>query len=170
MNGMPHHVEESVRSVAELHIEHHASASPLDRLLDYATELASNPVTVSVTVSATLIWLIAKTIEPALGTSLIETPAWLDRALGLISVYLALFILATQRRANRLAQKRDQLTLQLALVNERKTAKVVALLEELRRDHPQIADRPDGEAESMAEPTDPEMALRAIERRHGPPR
>jgi hypothetical protein len=40
--------------------------------------------------------------------------------------------------ADRLAQIRDQLTLDFALVNEQKTAKVVALSEELRRDHPRL--------------------------------
>jgi hypothetical protein len=38
------------------------------------------------------------------------------------------------------------------------------------RDHPQIADRPDGEADAMGEPADPESVLIAIERRHGSPR
>lgn len=168
--GLPQHVEESVRSVADLHIEHHASATALDRILERATELAGHPVTLSAIVGVTLIWLAAKSVEPRFGLSLIDPPAWLDRALGLVSIYLALLILATQRRADRLAQRRDQLTLQLALVNERKTAKVVALLEELRRDHPQISDRPDDEAEAMAEPADPDSVMIAIERHHDLPR
>lgn len=169
-NGLPRHVAESVRSVAELHIEHHATATALDRLLDRATQLLGHPVTLIVIVSATLIWLFGKTIQPHFGLSLADPPVWLDRAIGLTSIYLVLLILATQRRADRLARRRDQLTLELALVNEQKTAKVVALLEELRRDHPQIADRRDGEAEAMAESADPESVLVAIERHHRRPR
>lgn len=169
-NGFPRHVEESVRSVADLHLEHYATSTALDRLLDRATQLVGHPVTLCVIVSATLIWLIGKTVEPTLGLSLVDPPIWLDRAIGLVSIYLVLLILATQRRADRLAQRRDQLTLELALVNEQKTAKVVALLEELRRDHPQIANRLDGEAEAMAASADPESVLTAIERHHGSPR
>jgi uncharacterized membrane protein len=168
--GLPKHVEEFVRSVAELHIEHHATASALDRLLDRVTQFVGQPVTVSVIVSATFVWLVGKTIALNFGLSLIDPPLWLDRAISLASIYLVLLILATQRRAHRLAQRRDQLTLELALVSEQKTAKVVALLEELRGDHPQIADRRDGEAEAMAEPADPESVLIAIERRHRAPR
>jgi uncharacterized membrane protein len=111
VNELPRNVEESVRSVAELHIEHHATATALDRVLDGVTQLVGHPVTLSMAVGATLIWLAAKTIEPKLGLSLIDPPAWLDRSVGLVSIYLALLILATQRRADRLAQRRDQLTL-----------------------------------------------------------
>jgi uncharacterized membrane protein len=138
--------------------------------LDRATQVVGHPVTVSVIASATLVWLVGKAVVPNFGLSLIDPPLWLDRAISLVSIYLVLLILATQRRADRLAQRRDQLTLELALVNEQKTAKVVALLEELRRDHPQIADRRDGEAEAMAESADPESVLIAIERGHGAPR
>jgi uncharacterized membrane protein len=169
VNGLPRHVEEAVRSVAELHIEHHASATALDRILARVAEFVGHPVTLGVAVSITVAWLVAKALEPSSGLSMIDPPAWLDRALALVSIYLALLILATQRRADRLAQRRDQLTLQLALVNERKTAKVVELLEELRRDHPHIVDRLDGEAEAMARSADPDSVLTAIERQHGPP-
>jgi uncharacterized membrane protein len=168
-NGLPRHVEESVRSVAELHIEHRAAATALDRILERATQLAGHPVTLGVAVCATLIWLAGKTIEPSLGLSLIDPPAWLDRAIGLVSIYLVLLILATQRRADRLAQRRAQLTLELALVNEQKAAKIVELLEELRRDHPRIADRLDSDAAAMAKPADPESVLIAIERSKRPP-
>jgi uncharacterized membrane protein len=170
INELPRHVENSVRSVAALHITHNATATALDRVLERATWLVGHPVTLSVTVGAMLVWLAGKAIEPNFGLSLTDPPAWLDRAIGLVSVYLVLLILATQRRADRLAQRRDQLTLELALVNEQKTAKVVELLEELRRDHPQIANRPDSEAAAMAKSADPESVLIAIERTYGPPR
>jgi uncharacterized membrane protein len=169
-NGLPRHVEESVRSVAELHIEHHATATALDRILERTTQLVGHPVTLGVTLGVTLIWLAGKAVEPNLGLGPIDPPVWLDRALGLVSIYLVLLILATQRRADRLAQRREQLTLQLALANEQKTAKIVELLEELRRDHPQIADRLDSEAEAMAESADPASVLTAIEGRRGPAR
>ena len=44
-------------------------------------------------------------------------------------------ILATQRRENQLAQLREQLNLELAILSEQKTAKVIQLLEESRRDN-----------------------------------
>jgi hypothetical protein len=43
-----------------------------------------------VAVGATPIWLAGKTIEPNLGLNLINPPAWLDRSIGLVSIYVAL--------------------------------------------------------------------------------
>jgi len=47
-----------------------------------------------------------------------------------------------------------QVTLELAILSEQKTAKVIQLLEESRRDNPLIRDRVDQEAEAMAQPAD----------------
>ena len=47
---------------------------------------------------------------------------------------MVVLILATQRREYQLAQLREQLTLELAILSEQKTAKVIQLLEESRRD------------------------------------
>ncbi len=53
-----------------------------------------------------------------------------------------MLILTTQRRADELAQHREQLTLELAILSEQKTAKVIELLEEMRRDNPNLRNRP----------------------------
>ena len=66
---------------------------------------------------------------------------------------------------NLLAERRDQLTLELAILADKKTAKVIALLEEMRRDAPALADRADPESEAMARPADPREVLTAIDRR-----
>jgi uncharacterized membrane protein len=63
-----------------------------------------------------------------------------------------LLILISQRRERDWAHQRDQLTLELAMLSERKTAKIIQLLEEFRRDHPDMFDREDHEANAMSEP------------------
>lgn len=65
-----------------------------------------------------------------------------------------------------LAQLREQLNLELAILSERKTAKVIQLLEEFRRDSPLMRDRIDHQAESMARPSDPQTVLDAIKETH----
>jgi hypothetical protein len=52
--------------------------------------------------------------------------------------------------------------LELAILSEQKTAKVIQLLEETRRDNPLIHNRVDQEAEAMAQPADPQSVLAAI--------
>ena len=51
-------------------------------------------------------------------------------------------------------------------LSEQKTAKVIQLLEEVRRDSPHIHDRVDQEAEVMARPADPQSVLDSIKETH----
>ena len=51
-------------------------------------------------------------------------------------------------------------------MTEQKSAKVIELLEELRRDHPQIVDRIDHQADAMATPADPGAVLDAFKETH----
>jgi hypothetical protein len=48
------------------------------------------------------------------------------------------------------------------MLAERKNAKILELLELLRRDHPNIADRVDEDATAMSQPTNPGAVLEAI--------
>jgi uncharacterized membrane protein len=75
---------------------------------------------------------------------------------------MVIMILATQRREDLLAQRREMLILELALLSEQKTAKVIQLLEESRFDNPLIRNRIDREAEAVAQPSDPNSMLDVI--------
>jgi hypothetical protein len=74
--------------------------------------------------------------------------------------------LSTQRRDDELASYREQLTLELAILGEQKSAKIIELLEELRRDDPTIRDRIDHDAAAMSAPADPQAVLDAIKDSH----
>ncbi len=89
--------------------------------------------------------------------------AWLELFGTLSSVIVSVLILVTQRREDQLADRRAQLTLELALLADRKSSKVISLLEELRRDHPDVADRVDRETDDLATPADPKAVLAAID-------
>jgi uncharacterized membrane protein len=78
-------------------------------------------------------------------------------------------ILITQRREDELAGHRDQLTLQLGILSEQKSAKIIELLEELRRDAPDLRNRLDPEATAMSTPADHEV-LNAIKEISDEPR
>jgi uncharacterized membrane protein len=93
--------------------------------------------------------------------------AWLEVAVTLLSVYIALLILITQRHENELTMQRERLMLELDILADQKTAKIIQLLEELRRDHPQIKDRINFEAAEMAKPADTQAVLKAIKHSHG---
>jgi Transaldolase/Fructose-6-phosphate aldolase len=50
-----------------------------------------------------------------------------------IALYLAAMILMTQRHDDEMATRREQITLELAILSEQKSSKITALLEEFRR-------------------------------------
>ena len=113
-------------------------------------------------------WIGFNLLSSALGYAPPDPPPfeWLGLALALASLYMVLLVYATQRRDDQLAERRDQLTLELALLNEQKTAKLIQLIEEFRRDIPIVDNREDPQAEAMARPAEPERVLEAIEQTH----
>jgi uncharacterized membrane protein len=74
-------------------------------------------------------------------------------------------VLITQNREAKLGEQRLELELQVNLLTEQKTTKLILLLEELRRDLPMVKDRHDPEAAALQKPTDPEEVLAALEER-----
>jgi uncharacterized membrane protein len=91
---------------------------------------------------------------------------WLQGVSSVTAVFFAALILTTQRREDELARHRDQLILELAILGERKSAKIIELLEALRRDSPLVQDRIDDDAAAMTKPADPGAVLNAIEEIH----
>ena len=171
-NGSPPlpqaHIEETIRSIAQLHAEHHDNATPLQRAVDRLTFTLGRPRFLGVLTVIVVIWIGANLLAAALGYRPIDRPpfAWLGAAVALVSLYMVVLILATQRREDQLAQRRELLILELAILGEQKTAKVIELLEEFRRDSPLIHNRVDREAVAMAQPADPQSVLDAIKENH----
>ena len=106
----------------------------------------------------------------ATGQEPIDKPPfyWLQGTVSLTALYMTVFILTTQRRDDQLAGMRDELTLQLSLLSEQKSAKIIELLEELRRDDPHISDRHDDHAEALSKPADPQAVLDALKEKQKP--
>ena len=158
------HVSETVDEITAFHQAHHDSASSLQRWMDAVTDRLGRPGLVALVFLGVAAWIAAAL---ALSGSDPARPAftWLELTATLCALLVAMLILVTQRRQDRLSERRAQLTLELAMLADRKTAKLIALMEELRRDHPDLQDRDDAESREMARPADPETVLAAIDER-----
>jgi uncharacterized membrane protein len=161
---LPGHVEETVLSIARLHAEHHQNATPLQRIVDRVTAFLGRPLVIGVLTVIVAAWTGLNFLVATLGYRPLDPPPFLGlgSAASLVSLYLVVLILATQRREYELAKTLEQLTLELAMLSEQKLAKVIELLEESRRDNPLVRNRVDEEAEAMAQPADPQSVLEAI--------
>lgn len=83
----------------------------------------------------------------------------LDMAALLISTAVLIY----QTRNGKMNNERSLLMLQMNLLTEQKLAKVIALIEELRIDLPNVHNRQDLEAELMKQVTDPQVVLDILE-------
>jgi uncharacterized membrane protein len=165
---LPSHIEETIESLTKLHADHHQNATRHERRLGRLTGLLGNSKTMILLSVFMLGWIGLNITSIALGFPAFDPAPFsgLGTASSVLSFYVALLILATQRREYQLAQTREQLTLELAIISEQKLAKVIRLLEESRRDNPQIHDRSDQEAEAMAQAANPQSVLQAIRQTH----
>jgi uncharacterized membrane protein len=162
---LPAHIEETVAAIARLHAEHHARATSFQRLTAKVTAQAGRSVTIAWLTVAVVCWIGLNAVLVGLGRQPFDPPpfAWLGGVATLAALYMTILILSTQRRDDELASHREQLTLELAILGDQKAAKIINLLEELRRDHPAIRDRVDRDAHAMSTPADPQAVLHAIE-------
>jgi uncharacterized membrane protein len=158
----PTHVEQTVKAIARLRAEHDLRASPLQRTVERFTARVGSPGFVIVLTVLVASWIGLNCV--AVGNKPIDPPPffWLQGAVALAALYMTVFILATQRREDELANRHEQLTLELAMLSEQKAAKIISLLEELRQDHPEIQDRVDKEAAAMSSPADSRSILEAL--------
>ena len=161
---LPAHIEETVKAIARLHDEHYREASPFQRGVDRITRVIGRPEFVGYLSIVVTAWIALNLSAPALGFPVWDTApfAWLQGATGLMALYVTALILTTQRREDQLATYREQLTLELAILSEQKSAKIIELLEEMRRDSPSLRNRVDQEAEAMSQPADPQSVLDAL--------
>ncbi len=161
------HVADSVDAVAAFQLEHHRASTPLQRGIDRLTDGLGRPLAPIVMIAAVAIWVAAAAIVTRGG---VNQPAfaWLELVATVAALLVSILILVTQRREDELAERQSQLILQLALLADKKSAKIIALLEELRRDQPDVADRIDEESNEMATPADPKTVLAAIDQRADP--
>jgi uncharacterized membrane protein len=165
---LPPHIEEAIRSIAELHTKHEQKASPLQLIFIAITSSVASTWFFAALTCVITSWVALNLLAGPLDYNSFDPPPfpWLTFALTLGSLYIVILIYATQRRDDQLAELREQLTLELALLSEQKTAKLIQLLEEFRRDIPLVENRVDEQAEAMAEPANPEQVLEAIRETH----
>lgn len=169
-SDFPDHVGHAVRSVEQLHAEHQARATQPQRWVNRTAALMARPWFTALMVLGVGAWIAVNTVLSRLGLQAIDVPAfpWLQAAASLFSLFVVMLVLVAQKHEDELNAHRDTLTLELAILSEHKLAKVIELLEELRRDSPHIPDRVDPQAQQMAEPADAGSVLAAVRERDEP--
>lgn len=162
---LPDHVSQQVETLAVLHTKAEKEAGFHQHAVESVTAFLGRPLFLNLTIGAIALWVLANILPRQFGLKCFDPPPfyWLQGAVGLGALLLTIVVLITQNRQARLSERRAQLDLQVNLLAEQKIAKLIALMEELRRDIPTVKDRLDPEAEAMQLSPDPHAVLEALE-------
>jgi uncharacterized membrane protein len=115
------------------------------------------------------LWILANTLLYQFGMAAFDPPPflWLQGIVGLGALLTATIVLTKQNRLAKLADHRAHLDLKVTLLTEQKAAKLIDLVEELRRDLPNVKNRHDSEATSLQKSMNPDLVLAALDERSG---
>jgi uncharacterized membrane protein len=162
--SVPHHVEDAVATIAAIHAAHYREARALQKAVSRATRGIAQPAMLIVSTVTIAGWIMLNLALPRLGHTALDPFPFplLSAAISTVGLYLAAMILISQRHDDEMATRREQLTLELAILSEQKSAKIIALLEEFRRNDPNQGNYCDEVAEALAQPADPQVVLDAI--------
>ena len=161
---LPDHVESTVEEIARVHTQHFENAAPLQRVANALTQWLGRPGVLAGLTVFIVLWIGVNVAAPRWGHAAWDPAPFLglQGVACICGLYVSILILSSSRHADELATHREQLTLELSILAERKTAKIIALMEEMRRDSPALPDRKDADAASLAQPADPRHVLDAI--------
>ena len=158
-------VARNIETMAHLQTETDRKAGRIQRAIEKVTASIARPWTLNVILGGVAMWVIVNTLGPSVGLPQVDRPPfpWLQGLVSLSALIVTSMVLTTQSRQGHSASQRGNLELQVNLVAEQKIAKLIALLEELRRDLPSVRDRVDPVANSMAESVDHQAVLTILE-------
>jgi uncharacterized membrane protein len=153
---VPEHVGKKVQKTEELFAKAEQRVDRHQLAIERITDRFGRPGSAYVMASAIGLWMTANALAPRFGLRAIDPPPypWLQCVTCIAALLMTVAILTTQNRVAKLAQQRAQLDLQVNLIAEEKIAKLVSLIEELRRDLPSVKNRKDSLAEAMTEAVD----------------
>ena len=158
-------LDRNVKAIGALRQRADERASTHQLFIERITEALGRPRTIYVVVALVAAWIAWNLVAPRFGLTRPDPPPfyWMQGTIGLAALLMTTMVLTTQNRQVRHGDQRGHLDLQVNLLAEHKIAKVIDLLEELRRDLPSVANRRDLVAEAMTEPVSPHNVITALE-------
>jgi uncharacterized membrane protein len=158
-------LDQNIDSVLELQKRESEQRSTSHRFIDRIGRIIGRPLYLFGLFAFAALWIAVNLLAPRFGLPKFDALPFplLDGILSLAALVSTTVILIAQNRQTRIEQQHTHIALQVNLLTEQKVAKIIDLLEELRRDLPMVKDRYDAQAASLAQETDALQVLSAIE-------
>ena len=165
---VPQHVADTVATIAKLHARSEREVPRQQRSVEAFTAYLGRPPAVWAVATIGVLWILGNIAMPFVGLRPFDPPPFngLQVTCSLGALLMATTVLAAQNRQRLVADEHAQLDLQINLLAEQKVAKLISLLEELRRDMPNVANRVDLMAEAMTHAVDPHAVASALKETH----
>ena len=158
-------ISQNIAAVLDFYKREDRKISGLQRWLERLSLAMGQPLFMGGILVFVLLWISTNLLLRAFGREAFD-PApffWLQGLVGLGALLTATVVLSKQNRFAKLAEQRAHLDLKVTLLTEQKAAKLIDLLEELRRDLPNVRDRNDSNAQALQQPMTPGLVLAALD-------
>ena len=160
-------ISQNIEAVLEFYTREEQKISRLQRILERISLGIGQPLFLGIILMFVALWVLVDIELRWFGRVEFDPPPffWLQGVVGLGAWLTATVVLAKQNRLAKLAEQREHLDLKVTLLTEQKAAKLIDLLEELRRDLPNVRDRHDPEAAALQQAMNPDLVLAALDER-----
>jgi uncharacterized membrane protein len=160
-------ISQNIEAVFEFYTREEQKISYWQRLLERFSSFIGQPIFLGFTLLFILLWVLANTALRHYGVAEFDPAPFhlLQGIIGLGALLTATIVLIKQNRHAKLEEQRAHLDLKVTLLTEQKVAKLIDLIEELRRDLPNVKNRHDSEAAALKQSMNPDLVLAALDER-----
>jgi uncharacterized membrane protein len=163
-------ISQNIEAVLEFYTREEQKISRSQRILESISRFIGQPVFLGIILLFVALWMSANAVLRQFGMAEFDLAPffWLQGIVGLGALLTATVVLIRQNRLAKLEEQRAHLDLKVTLLTEQKAAKIIDMLEELRRDLPNVRNRDDPEAAALQQPMSPDLVLAALDERSEP--
>jgi uncharacterized membrane protein len=160
-------ISQNIETILDFYSRDEQKISSSQRVIETISGSVGRPIYLGSIVLVVALWILANVIARKIGFAEFD-PApyfWLQGLVSLGALLTTTVLLIKQNRLAKLEERRAHLELQVNLLTEQKTTKLINLMEELRRDLPMVRNRHDPEAAALQQPTDAGQVLAELDER-----
>jgi uncharacterized membrane protein len=160
-------ISENINAVLDFYTREDEKIGYWQRAMERLSCAIGQPAFLGFILLFVMLWTLGNIAMGLLGLVEFDPPPflWLQGIIGLAALLTTTIVLTRQNRLAKVEEQRAHLDLKVNLLTEQKAAKLIDLLEELRRDLPNVKDRHDPQAATLQQSMNPDLVLAALDER-----